>query len=75
MYFIFIIAVFLHLFAVRLLRFDIKLAGDGPWKVSEHLMYKFFLSAAPINCSNFETPLVLAVNVWLWLAINVWFVS
>ena len=26
-------------------------------------------------CSNFETPLVLAVNVWSWLAINVWFVS
>jgi len=49
MYFIFIIAVFLHLFAVRLLRFDRKLAGDGPWKVSEHLMYKIFLTAAPIN--------------------------
>ena len=52
MYFIFIIAVFLHLFAVRL-RFDIKLAGDGPWKVSEHLMYKFFLTAAPINVFKF----------------------
>ena len=46
--------------------FNVHLAG--------YLMYKIFLTAAPINCSNFETPLVLAVNVW-WLAINVWFVS